>query len=369
MRVLFVGPSGDSDGYGTAAAGIISVLRGMEQKNECVLDVLDSKNPAMFRGSCDTYDVAIMLLYPYDLAKRGINSSLKRVLERVDRKYLMVFWETDQLPAAWNRIWKSDLFDGFLAPSHFIAGLLQAQTNKPVLYCPQYIKTHEIDTYDLDTKCNEDVFRVLFVGQHTVRKGLDEAVIGFSRALGNRVDCQLIVKYHRISQYEPPTPNYVRRLVFMNSESTKAQVYVTDQMMEKQKLYDLYRRSSLLLFPSRGEGFGLPAAECMAAGLPVVYTDWSSLPEVCKSPFNYPVTYVMDEAHSMLQYGYEHQSQYAIPNVGSIMQQLTRAYLFWKEDRRSYYEKAVENRSIIESRFGYGPVSSCVSKILENSHE
>ena len=47
------------------------------------------------------------------------------------------------------------------------------------------------------------------------------------------------------------------------------------------ELRSLYRRASLLVFPSRHEGFGWPPLEAMAAGCPVVAANTGSLPEVC----------------------------------------------------------------------------------------
>jgi glycosyltransferase involved in cell wall biosynthesis len=47
------------------------------------------------------------------------------------------------------------------------------------------------------------------------------------------------------------------------------------------RLTELYGRSSLFVFPSLDEGFGIPVLEAMAWGLPVVASNRSSLPEVC----------------------------------------------------------------------------------------
>jgi glycosyltransferase involved in cell wall biosynthesis len=50
--------------------------------------------------------------------------------------------------------------------------------------------------------------------------------------------------------------------------------------VEESMLHCLYRNSDLFIFPSLYEGFGLPVLEAMAAGLPVVAGNNSSLPEV-----------------------------------------------------------------------------------------
>jgi glycosyltransferase involved in cell wall biosynthesis len=42
----------------------------------------------------------------------------------------------------------------------------------------------------------------------------------------------------------------------------------------------LYNASTMLALPSKGEGFGLPAVEAMASGLPVIASNCNSLPEV-----------------------------------------------------------------------------------------
>jgi glycosyltransferase involved in cell wall biosynthesis len=46
-----------------------------------------------------------------------------------------------------------------------------------------------------------------------------------------------------------------------------------------------------LIFPSRGEGFGLPVREAMSTGIPVIAANWGGLEAPMSQSFNYPLNY------------------------------------------------------------------------------
>jgi glycosyltransferase involved in cell wall biosynthesis len=52
--------------------------------------------------------------------------------------------------------------------------------------------------------------------------------------------------------------------------------YLTDK-----ELAEWYAKAAIFAFPSLDEGFGMPALEAMAAGIPVIAANRSSLPEIC----------------------------------------------------------------------------------------
>lgn len=57
-------------------------------------------------------------------------------------------------------------------------------------------------------------------------------------------------------------------------------IQVTGYLNDDQ-LGEYYARASLFVFPSLDEGFGMPVLEAMAAGIPVISSNTSALPEVC----------------------------------------------------------------------------------------
>jgi len=59
------------------------------------------------------------------------------------------------------------------------------------------------------------------------------------------------------------------------------------EFVENKHLPALYALSTIFCFVSYEEGFGLPALEAMASGVPVVVSYSSSIPEVCRDAGNY----------------------------------------------------------------------------------
>jgi len=62
----------------------------------------------------------------------------------------------------------------------------------------------------------------------------------------------------------------------------EARVTITGRVAQE-RLVELYNRATLVVVPSRYEGFGLPAAEAMACGTPVVASNAGALPEVMRA--------------------------------------------------------------------------------------
>jgi glycosyltransferase involved in cell wall biosynthesis len=112
----------------------------------------------------------------------------------------------------------------------------------------------------------------LFVGLAQPRKNLETIATVFGRVAARRDDLSLVVAG------EDGYPE--GRLDAILKETGATDRVRRVGYVDPADLPPLYSAASCLLFPSRDEGFGLPAIEAMACGCPVVASDAGALPEV-----------------------------------------------------------------------------------------
>ena len=106
---------------------------------------------------------------------------------------------------------------------------------------------------------------LLFVGTIEPRKGVDDVLAAHARLRATRPDLGLVLAGPTGWGEQPD----------VDGDGVVATGEVGDAGLDA-----LYRRAVCLVLPSRYEGFGLPVAEAMSRGCPVVTSDAACLPEV-----------------------------------------------------------------------------------------
>ncbi len=113
---------------------------------------------------------------------------------------------------------------------------------------------------------------VLTVGQGSPYKNHLNAVRGFLQAFRDRPEYRMIL-VRRASGVDRALEDLLKTPQAL--EQVIPMPYVTSEMLNA-----LYNRARMVLHPSYYEGFGLPLVEAMAAGVPIVTSHLSSMPEV-----------------------------------------------------------------------------------------
>jgi glycosyltransferase involved in cell wall biosynthesis len=372
-KILFIGPiSRDhiSDGYTNAASNMLAVLSTM--KNQGIIrnvEAIDINSLALNVTTLNYFDTLILIMNPFFLADPNVQAVLQRLYSRAQKVYVQLVWETDPLPKVWKWMWDFPVFTGFLAPSRFMFDMISKETKKPVFIIPHFVNTNVFDKINIEEKIKEEIFTVLSIGQWTKRKGHEDTIISFYRALGLYNDCRLIVKYVKFQTDQTDVEKKVADIVKLNTTQYFAPVFTIGNSVSLEELKDLYKQTSLLVYPSRGEGFGLPVAEVMSVGIPIVYIGWSATGEIANAPGNIAAKYLLDECVDMSQFGYEKGSKYAIPCISDLIEAIEYKYQQWKKDKKAYYEETIENYKIIEMKYGLDSIIRHFIFFLENNHK
>jgi glycosyltransferase involved in cell wall biosynthesis len=112
------------------------------------------------------------------------------------------------------------------------------------------------------------------------RKGWDVAMLAFWRAFGRDQRYRLVIKARAHNFKFAPQPS---------------NMHVIRQDLTEAELAEFFAAVDCFVFPTRGEGFGLPPREAAATGLPVIVTNWGGTADDLVQ-WGYPIRYTLAPA-------------------------------------------------------------------------
>jgi glycosyltransferase involved in cell wall biosynthesis len=137
-------------------------------------------------------------------------------------------------------------------------------------------------------------FRFLHVSSAFPRKGIDVLLAAYVQAFSDAADVTLVLK--TFPNLHNETAEQVRALRDGNRRAPD--VVLIDGDLPAGQLADLYRQCHAFVAPTRGEGFGLPMAEAMLLGLPVVTTAFGGHRDFCRDDVCWPVDFTFARSRS-----------------------------------------------------------------------
>ena len=190
--------------------------------------------------------------------------------------YGLTMWESSRLPETWIGWINSDGVDGVLVPSAFCKTVFEESgVEKPVHVVPLGVDQDEFPY--VERPINRRPYTFLLLGELAgFRKGLGYAYQAFWKAFEGSEAVRLILKSRGGRGKQIP-------------ECSDANVEIIDAEYGLPMMRELYKAADCFVFPSRGEGYGLPPREAASTGLPVIATDWSGLQEGGVGNYAYPL--------------------------------------------------------------------------------
>ena len=182
------------------------------------------------------------------------------------------FWEESLVPAT-TIATLNDNFAGVLAPSRSVAkALIDSGLSIPVCLLPQ---APDLEAFRAMRDCREPrpdgaPFTFVHVSSCFPRKGVDVLLAAWARAFGPDDAVRLVIK-----GFPNPHNTVAADLAALRStHAALAPIELIDRDLGPEALLELYRQADAVVLPTRGEGYNLPAAEALAAGVKLIVTGW-----------------------------------------------------------------------------------------------
>lgn len=129
--------------------------------------------------------------------------------------------------------------------------------------------TEEI-LFKLSIKKNDEF--MFTIGTLQKRKNILNIIRAFNKYKNSNSKLKLVIAGN-------PGDNYQEIINEYNNSKYKNDIKILNYISEEEKIV-LYKNAKIFIFPSFYEGFGMPIVEAMAAGVPIVTSNISSMPEV-----------------------------------------------------------------------------------------
>lgn len=181
-------------------------------------------------------------------------------LSQCGPRVAITMFESTRLPDGW--VSELNRCAAVVTPSQFCADVfVQCGVRAPVHVIPLGIG----ESFTPIRRQRSNVYTFCAIADRGLRKGAHIAAQAFVRAFGEDPAYRLVLK-SRVKE----EVTYI----------TNPNIDLIQVDMSEAELADFYRSMDCMIFPSCGEGFGLPPREFAATGGPVIATNWSGLDNV-----------------------------------------------------------------------------------------
>ncbi len=213
---------------------------------------------------------------------------LPGILRTGPRRFLRTFnvgywaWELETLPREW--IDALAFVDAVMVPSTFCRRAVERHTPKPVLVVPHPVPLRGVTRREP----TDGVFRVISIfnfGSSFERKNPVAAIRAFRAAFETDEGAELVLKVSDGARYP------AERARLSAEIGDAANVTLVDVIWDEAQLDAFMASADAYLSLHRSEGYGLTLAEAIAAGVPVVATNWSGNVDFCHPDLCFPVDF------------------------------------------------------------------------------
>jgi glycosyltransferase involved in cell wall biosynthesis len=224
-------------------------------------------------------------------------------LAQVGPRVALTMFESNDLPFGWSDVLNT--MQAVVVPSQWLVEVFRDNgVEVPIHVVPLGISR----AFKYQARTTGRPYTFIAFADKRLRKGWHIAASAFARAFGESDKYQLILKCRKGSDDVPGVAN--------------ANMHVIRQDLSDKRMNELYGMADCMVFPTCGEGFGLPPREFAATGGTSIVTNWGGTADDL-SAWGLPINYSMQCAWT----GHETLAgigEWAAPDVDDLAATMTQ---------------------------------------------
>lgn len=278
--------------------------------------------------------------------------------EILDGRYNIAFWlwELEEFPDRWVSC--IETVDEIWTPSEFVSRSIRQKTDKPVITVPYIVEMKN------DIKYDRKYFgfpkeKFLFLTMYdfisiSERKNPEAVIKAYMQAFPEENEgVGIVIKVNHAEKKK--MEELAGKLAGYKN------VYFITRNLTRQEVDSLMAVTDVLVSLHRSEGFGLPVAEAMALGKPVITTNWSATTEFTDTDCACPVDYQLISLKKTIG-PYEKGNYWADADVAHAAAYMKR---LWED--KEYAEKIGRNaKTYISAHLTYEHAANIVKGRLKD---
>ncbi len=343
-------------GYGQAAAA--NVLALAESGYRLRINCMHRKPEQEVFSAPDYQKLLSMSLQPENQSAIQVLHCVPLMYHRISllqRKIAFATFETFDPPNEWVTL--LNRCDAVLCPSEFnVDQFRRVGVTRPIFCLPHILNLSIWKPCGQHRPSGE--FRYLFVGTWRRRKGWEALLEAWFSEFAASDGVRLVIKTDKTDSAIQDVEAIKKS--FQKKET--APITFERGIFNEEQMADLYRSVHCSVFPTLGEGFGLPAMQSMAVGTPVIVTNFGGCREYAK-PDNCtllePSGFMVHESIDPIpQFAYKKWPRIKVSTVQEAMRGVLSNY-------EAAQKKADKACGFVHANFGYRNFSDKFDQVME----
>ena len=246
--------------------------------------------------------------------------------EFLKNKYITGYWawELPNVPRDWERGF--EMVHEIAVPSSFVADAVKAhacQASVRVAGHPALLDHPPLAQMSCRRRRPFTAISIASIASGFERKNPIAIIRAFKLAFGKRSNC-------RLRMLITLTEHHVAARDKINDEiAHEKNIEVTWRSLDRQSLWSWWSNPDVYVSLHRSEGFGLPLAEAMCAGYPVLATGWSGNMDFMTTENSIPVGYQLIDVHDPQMKYSATEGKWAEPDIEHAAQLLRKVEDNW----------------------------------------